>query len=173
MNLDTGDRDGVVDWTVAGLKRPGLAASLIPMATGGNVRGVLRLLVRDQQARRLREEPGHWLIDDGAWHRLLWLAAFSSREDVALKTAKRLGRPDVVFFVPVSAEVALARTRARLGGGDILLRMGHGEALAAVDRYERYMRRLCTAMDVPVVTDAPDLAGSLKSTGGSAEGGSC
>lgn len=162
MNLDTGGSKGVADWALAGMRRPGLAASLIPMATAGNVRGVLRLLVRDQQTRRLRGEPGHWLIDDGTWHRLLWLAAFSSSSDVALKAAERLARPDVVFFVPVSAEVALARTRARLGGGDILLRMDHGEARAAVDRYERYLRRLCTAMGVPVVTEPHDLTELLK-----------
>lgn len=151
----------MADWAVAGVKRPVLAASLIPMATGGNVRGVFRLLVRDRQTRRLRGEPGHWLIDDGVWHRLLWLAAFSSRDDLALKAAERLDRPDVVFFVPVSAEDALARTRARPEGGDILLRMDHAEARAAVDRYERYVRRLCTAMDVPVVTHPTGLAGLL------------
>ena len=163
LNLDTLlSEDDTFDLALAALSNPGLAVSLLTLVRRGRARSTLRLLVRDRQQRRAAGTSYVFVVDDGALHRLLWLLSMSCWREQCDVLSSYITRPDLALFLPVDADVALARVGRRQLGGDALLRVERPIALGSVRRYGRLAKEWCEASGVPfIVVDGPRDAAAI------------
>lgn len=137
------------DFLRAAARNPLLAFRLRPLMTKSTT-PVLRIAIRDRQARLLRHRPGLWLVDEGPLHRLLYMAAFSGWNGDIRCFARRIAKPDVVVFLSVDPADAVERCRTRQDG-HIMRSVSESDAAKAVIRYERLARALLDTMGVAIV----------------------